>query len=226
MSYDLSPEEVRVLGALIEKETTTPDYYPLTLNGLLNACNQKSNREPVVVYNEGVIQTALDHLRDRQWAFRVELVDSRVPKFEHNFSKQASLTVQETAVMCVLMLRGPQTVGEIRSRTGRLYPFEDMNEVEITLETLMEREDGPMATRLPVQPGRKEARYTHLLCGEPEIEEEPQAYYSPSPAQAAPAQTAPAQDDRLEEVLAELAQLKEEFSQIRAEFDAFKSQFE
>jgi len=226
MSYDLSPEEIRVLGALIEKEITTPDYYPLTLNGLLNACNQKSNREPVVVYNESVIHGALDKLRDRHWAFRVELLDSRVPKFEHSFAKQAGLTEQETAAMCVLMLRGPQTVGEIRGRTGRLYPFEDMNEVEITLETLMEREDGPMVCRLPVQPGRKEARYAHLLSGEVDIPAEPAVVYSPPPSQSAPIAPEPVDTGRLDELELEVAQLKEEMAALQEAFATFKSQFE
>lgn len=225
MSYDLSPEEVRVLGALIEKETTTPDYYPLTLNGLLNACNQKSNRDPVVSYDESAAHGGLDRLRDRQWAFRVELMDSRVPKYEHSFGKQTGLTVQETAVMCVLMLRGPQTVGEIRGRTGRLYPFEDMNEVEIALESLMEREE-PMVMRLPVQPGRKEARYAHLLSGEVEVADEPAVVYAPPPSQSqAPAPVA-ADDGRLDELELEVAQLKEDLAALQQAFATFKSQFE
>lgn len=168
MTYDLSSEEVRVLGALIEKQNTTPDYYPLTLNSLLNACNQKSNREPVLSLDERSAMRAIDALRDRQLAWMVTSSDARVPKYEHNFDKQLGLTLQEVAVLCVLFLRGPQTVGEIRARCARIYPFENMSEVTVTLNSLFELQE-PMACKLPLLPGRKETRYAHLFAGMPDL---------------------------------------------------------
>ena len=221
MEQTLTMEEVRVLGSLIEKEMATPDYYPLTLNALINACNQKSNREPVVSFDDQTVLRAIDRLRDRNFAFEVKSVDSRVPKYEHNVAKALLLTVQEVAVLDVLLLRGPQTVGELRARTGRLYPFEDMDAVEITLKTLMEREVDPLVMQLPVQPGRKEPRYAHLLMGEPEVD-------------AAPAREivhrGPSLDDevnrrvaRLEE---EVRELRESVADLKAELAAFRAQFE
>jgi len=214
MSFALSPEEVRVLGALIEKQNTTPDYYPMTLNALMHACNQKSNREPVVAYDESTVIRAIDRLRDRGLAFRVSLADSRVEKFEQSLDKKLGLTLQETAALCVLMLRGPQTLGEIRARAARIYPFESMEEARAALESLTDREDDPLAVRLPLQPGRKEARYAHLLSGEPDI-----------PAETPLAPPA-ASDNRIDELAAEVARLREEMAIFKREFAEFKSQFE
>lgn len=168
MAYQLDAVEVRVLGCLIEKENTTPDYYPLTLNGLMNACNQKTNREPVTHYDESTLARAIDRLRDKRLAWMVRSADARVPKYEHNFDRELGLTLQEVAVMCVLLLRGPQTVGELRGRCARIYPFESLEEVSVTLKSLAERAPA-LALRLPTQPGQKEARYCHLMSGEPDL---------------------------------------------------------
>ncbi len=220
MTYDLSMEEVRVLGALMEKETTTPDYYPLTLNGLINACNQKSNREPVVSFDERTVLGAIDNLRDRQFAFRVQLADSRVPKYEQSFVKELGLTIQEAGVMGVLLLRGPQTPGEIRSRSARLYPFETMDEVFVTLDTLLEREEGALVMRLHLQPGRKEARYAHLLSGEVE-EAELEVVHESQPKQWRQSSTG-----RLDALEREVMTLREELAEVRRQFTEFKAQFE
>jgi uncharacterized protein YceH (UPF0502 family) len=154
----LNPIEVRILGALLEKEVTTPEYYPLTLNALTRACNQKSNREPVVDFDENTVLQALAGLTfDKDLAKRVISDDSRVPKYRHALTEKLHLTRPEAATLCVLMLRGPQTLGEIRGRTERLYDFDHVEAVETTLQGLMERASGPLVTKLPRQPGRKEA---------------------------------------------------------------------
>ncbi len=223
MEFDLSSEEIRVLGALIEKEHTTPDYYPLTMNALINACNQKSNREPVVDYNEDIVGHALDRLRDRNLAYRVQLSDSRVPKYEANMDKQLGLTLQEVAVLAVLMLRGAQTVGELRGRTARIYPFEDLGEVNITLQTLMEQER-PMVTRLPVQAGRKEARYAHLLSGEPDPEMLEFSSSSSHTSHPDPGQVESLTGE-MHELKEQVAELKRELDQTRAELATFKQSF-
>ena len=219
MTYDLSMEEARVLGSLIEKHLTTPDYYPLTLNALMNATNQKSNRDPVVSFDEHTIIRAIDRLRDRQLAWQVQLVDSRVPKYEHNFNKALNLTEQEVAIMTVLLLRGPQTPGELRSRSSRMYPFEDLTEIEITLNDLINRDEA-LVKKLTLQPGRKEARYAHLMCGEEAIPDEP----------AAPSvrivESAPADHGRIEALEAEVAALKQEIADLKVQFETFKSEFE
>ncbi len=220
MDYDLSSEEIRVLGALIEKANTTPDYYPLTLNALVNACNQKSNRDPVVVFHEGQVLRAIDALRDRQFAWSVRTADSRVEKYEENLSKKLDLTLQETAVLCVLMLRGAQTPGELRARANRIYPFESMEEVSVTLDALMEHDPTPLALRLPLQPGRKEARYAHLFSGEPEIaEESPESAPVSSP-------TGGLDQQRLQDLEERVMNLREELRQLREAFQEFKQEFE
>jgi len=215
MFNDLSPEETRVLGCLIEKEHATPEYYPLTLNALVNACNQKSSREPVMQLDERQVMRAIDALRDRKFAWMVQLSDSRVPKFEQNFGRQMNLTEQELAIMCLLMLRGPQTVGELRARSARIYPFESMDEVAVTLDTLMDREEAPLVTRLALLPGHKEARFGHLLSGEPE---------QPAAAFAAPAVTVAADGDA--ELAREVADLRERLVALENAFETFKRQFE
>ena len=169
----LNEAEVRVLGSLVEKQVTTPDYYPLTLNALVHACNQLSNRDPVVQYDERDVAEAVDTLRLKNLIYIFYGADSRVPKYKHMMREVYGLSPQELAAMCVLMLRGPQTVGEIRGRTGRLYEFADLGEVEETLEGLARR-DGPLVAKLPRQAGRKEARYAHLLSGAVTVEEEEQ----------------------------------------------------
>jgi uncharacterized protein YceH (UPF0502 family) len=173
----LDGNEVRVLGALIEKEITTPEYYPLSLNALVNACNQKSSREPVMQLEEITVRRALSHLEELELVRQI--YDSRVPKFEHQARSRLDLRRPEIAVMTLLMLRGPQTPGELRNRSDRLYPFDDIASVQATLERLMRepgaedaaarREQGPLVTLLARQPGEKEARYAHLLSGIPEV---------------------------------------------------------
>ena len=218
MNALFTEEEARVLGVLIEKERTTPDYYPMTLNGLKNACNQKSNRNPVVNYDESTIIRALDKLRDKGFANRIHAADARVPKFDHKMDRALTLSEQELSLLCVLMLRGPQTVGELRGRCERLYPFDSMEEVRVTLDMLSEGEE-PRVMRLPVQPGQKEARYTQLLTGEPDPEELQQAA-QPQPV-AAPA--APADNARLDELENEVLELRQELETLKKAFDTSSS---
>ena len=165
MTILLTPVEARVLGALIEKELTTPEYYPLSLNALVNACNQKNNREPVMSLDEDAVRQGLHRLEDNRLAGPRRGTDSRVPKYEHTVQEVFNFTRGEIAVMCVLLLRGPQTPGELRGRTERLHRFEELQDVHTTLQRLMQRETA-LVTVLPRQPGTKEARYSHLLSGE------------------------------------------------------------
>src|SRR5215207_2091657 len=167
----LNEREVRVVGSLIEKQVTTPDYYPLTLNALVHACNQISNRDPVVQYDERTVAEAVDSLRPKNLVYIFYGAESRVPKYKHMMREVLGLSPPELAALCVLMLRGPQTVGEVRGRAGRMYEFADLREAEATLEGLAQR-DEPLVTKLPRQLGRKEARYAHLLSGQPVVEEE------------------------------------------------------
>ena len=167
----LSEAQARVLGALIEKEITTPDYYPLSMNALLNACNQKSNREPVTEFDEDTVRQALHGLDDKGLAGAVRGSENRVTKYEHRFSEAYNFGRREVAILCVLLLRGPQTPGELRGRTERRYNFDELSDVQSTLQKLIER-DPPLVKVLPRQPGTKESRYVHLFCGDvqPEIE--------------------------------------------------------
>src|ERR1700758_222803 len=160
----LSSAEARVLGALVEKEITTPDYYPLTLNALINACNQRSNREPVMDLDEDDTRQALHGLENKQLAGRARSADGRVTKYEHWLGEAFNFTRAETALICVLLLRGPQTPGELRGRTERMHRFEEITDVTGGLQKLMDREP-PLVAVLPRQPGTKESRYAHLLCG-------------------------------------------------------------
>lgn len=219
MDQILTQVEVRVLGSLIEKEITTPEYYPLTLNALVNACNQLSNRDPVVSFDERTVARALESLREKKLAWMVTGI-GRVPKYEHNFSEALKLAEQELAVLCVLMLRGPQTVGEIRGRTGRLYEFKELEEVELTLQALMTAEP-PLAVRLPRQPGTKESRYAHLLAGEIRVEERE------APTRLEPATLEVRQEnERIAKVEGELAQVRGELTELKQQFVDFKKQFE
>jgi uncharacterized protein YceH (UPF0502 family) len=212
MGMQLDDVEVRVLGALMEKEIATPEYYPLSLNALVNACNQKSNREPVVSYDEDTVETALDGLRAKGLAARISGHDMRVPKHAHRLSEVINLGRREAAVLCVLMLRGPQTVGELRGRTERLYPFDDLEAVDACLTRLMEWDPEPLAARLPRQVGYKEVRYAHLLSGEPQVASAP----SPAATRDDPAGRLQASVDRLE---AEVAELKQQFADFKRQFE-------
>jgi len=220
MDVILNAVEVRVLGSLIEKELTTPEYYPLTLNALVNACNQISNRDPVVAYDEKMVVRALESLREKQLAWMVTGAGSRVPKYEHRLAEQLKLAEQEIAVLCVLMLRGPQTIGEIRGRTGRMYEFKELTEVEMTLDSLTSALP-PLVMKLPRQPGMKESRYAHLLSGEVHVEEAPAA------ARLEPATLeVRAENERLAKLESEVEVLRQELAELKQQFLDFKGQFE
>jgi len=215
----LTPAEVRVLGSLIEKEITTPEYYPLSLNALASACNQISNRDPVVSFDEKTVARALESLRDKQLIWMVTGV-GRVPKYEHRFTEQLKLAAQEVAVLCVLMLRGPQTAGEIRGRTGRLYEFKQLEEVELTLQVMMSAEP-PLITKLPRQPGTKESRYAHLLSGDVQVEErEVATRVEPATLEVRD------ENERIARLEQELTRVREELTDLKRAFLEFKRQFE
>src|SRR5262245_31641471 len=206
MDLILSDTEVRVLGALIEKEITTPDNYPLSMNAIIAACNQLSNRSPVVHFDESTVTHALDSLREKKLAHQVDKSDARVTKYRHVLYEAMNLGRPGIAVLCVLMLRGPQTVGEIRTRTNRLYDFSSLEEVDTTLNSLAALER-PLIVRLPRQSGQKEVRYAHLLCGEVKFTEaEPEPVSEP-------------QLDRLGKLEREVEDLKRQFEQFRKQFE-------
>ncbi|MGD9631060.1 MAG: YceH family protein [Pyrinomonadaceae bacterium] len=217
MSTILSAIEARVLASLVEKQLTTPEYYPLTLNALTAACNQKSNRDPVMSLGETEIMAAVDRLRDENLVYLFYGSGSRTVKYKHMLPSVYELDAAGTAVMAVLMLRGPQTIGEIRSSSGRLHEFADLNEVQATLDELARR-DEPLIVKLERQPGQKEARYAHLLSGEIDIASLPAAGERRSAA-------AP-DAGRIEAIEAEVAGLKQELAELRAIFDEFRKQFE
>ena len=208
----LDAAEARVLGCLMEKEVATPEYYPLSLNALVNACNQKSNRDPVVDYDDATVEQALESLRAKGYSTRISGRDVRVPKFAHRLSEVFNLGRRESAVLCVLMLRGPQTVGELRGRTERLYTFDDLEAVESTLTRLAEWQPDPLARKLPRQAGYKEGRYTHLLCGEVEAAE-------PETQPAAQAERGPSLAERVAALESELAELRRQFEDLRRQFE-------
>jgi uncharacterized protein len=169
MKIELTPVEARVIGSLIEKQITTPDQYPLSLNALVNACNQKSNRDPVLELEERVVQQTLDGLGRKHWVVEKSGFGSRVPKYQHRFCNTEygtlKLDPQELAIVCELLVRGPQTPGELRTRAARMAPIGDVSEVEAALTRLSEREDGPFVIRLAREPGRRDSRYAHLFSG-------------------------------------------------------------
>jgi uncharacterized protein YceH (UPF0502 family) len=217
LDLPLHDVEIRVLGSLIEKEKLTPDVYPMTLNGLVTACNQKSSREPVVSYNDLTVEQALETLRAKRLVTKITGGDNRVPKYRQQFVDGLLLKPAESAALCILMLRGPQTPGEINQRTQRLYEFASLAEVEETLEALASREPA-LATVLPRQAGFKEARYAHLLAGEPAVEASP-APHAPTPAPAP-------REDRIARLEQEIAELRREFSALQHQFAEFRRQFE
>jgi hypothetical protein len=214
----LTPPEARVLGALIEKEVTTPEYYPLSLNALINACNQRSNREPVMDLDEEAVRLALHGLEDDGLAGRARSADGRVTKYEHWLGEAFNFSRAETALVCVLLLRGPQTPGELRGRTERMHRFEEIADVLAGLQKLMEREPS-LAVMLPRQPGTKESRYAHLLSGPVEAAAVVQQY-APAPAYT-PAFTGEAgdQDGRLAQLEATVAQLKADLESLKKRFE-------
>jgi len=217
----LHPVEVRVLGSLIEKEITTPDYYPLTLNALVNACNQTSNRDPVVSFDEQTVVRALDSLRAKKLAIMYQGGEARVPKYGQRLAETFELTRPELAVLCVLMLRGFQTVGEVRGRTGRMHEFSGLEEAETVLEALSIRTPRPLAVRLPRQTGFKEQRYAHLLGGEVQPEA-PARDVRPEPATVA----VRLENERLARLEQETAALRAELASLRQQLEQFRKQFE
>jgi uncharacterized protein YceH (UPF0502 family) len=220
MSTTLTENEVRVLGVLIEKQITTPEYYPLTLNSLTAACNQKNNRNPVMSLSESEVERALDSLREKNLAYVFHGSTSRVPKFKHVAPENLQLNPAELAVMCVLMLSGAQTVGELRTRGSRLYEFKGMEEVDETLHGLSTREIDPLVMKLPRQAGQKDARFTHLLAGQPDAEAIAEA--------AAPSRSTRREHDadRVSTLEEQVQALTQQIESLTAQFEEFKKQFE
>ena len=217
----LDDVEVRVLGVLVEKEKTTPEYYPLTLNAVTTACNQKSNRNPVVSFDGKTVVRALDGLRDKELVRQLSGAEMRVPKYYHLCRETFDLADGPLVALAVLMLRGPQTLGEVRGRSQRLFEFTDLEHVEQTLRVLEDRENGAFVRILPRLPGRKESRYTHLLGGEPELAE-PATEVS---AEAATLEVR-AENERIASLESDVAVLKEELADLRREFGDFRQQFD
>jgi uncharacterized protein len=215
----LNAADVRVLGSLIEKELTTPENYPLSLNALTNACNQSSNRDPVVQYDDATVKAAVDRLRKYSLVRSIQRSDARVMKYMHLMGDAMSLERPELAAMCVLMLRGPQTVGEIRTRGNRLFEFQSLEEVETTLNVLVTRTPSALVARLPRQPGQKEARYAHLLSGEVTAET---ASAAPVHARA----DVSAEPDRLGALERTVDELRSEVADLRAEVGELRRLFE
>jgi uncharacterized protein len=217
--------EVRVLGALVEKETTTPEYYPLSVNALINACNQKSNRDPVMTLDEEAVRRALRSLAEQTMA-RSASGDSRVAKFEHRLNELYNFHRHEIAVLCVLMLRGPQTPGELRTRSERLYAFEDLDAVHAALNLLMRREP-PLVKILPRQAGTKESRYMHLLSGDVAPVESVSAVDEVASIRSGnPAGLSSANADRIRDLENEVNQLRRELETLREQFATFQRQFQ
>lgn len=211
MSIELNPVEARVIGCLIEKEVTTPDYYPLTLNSLTSACNQKSNREPVMALSELDVQEAVDSLIGRRLVSDESGFNSRASKFQHRFCNtefgDLKLTKQEKGIVCCMLLRGAQTPGELRTRTNRLAEFSDVKEVEAILERLAAREEGALVVKLPREAGKRESRYMHLFSGDVDVE----AMAATSASTVQPA----VNSDRVEVLEQEVAMLKSEMAELR-----------
>ncbi|MBS1841366.1 MAG: YceH family protein [Acidobacteria bacterium] len=215
MNYSLSEVEARVLGSLVEKEITTPEYYPLSLNALVNACNQKSNRDPVMTLDEDAVRSAIRSLND-QGLTRYASTDSRVGKYEHRLNETFNFHRHEIALLCVLLLRGPQTAGELRTRTERMYAFEDLDSLHNALNLLAKREP-PLVRVLPRQPGTKESRYVHLLSL---VTDEPAEAPSGHDAALAPrVDKVAALETQIAELQGEISSLKEQFAQFRKQFE-------
>jgi uncharacterized protein YceH (UPF0502 family) len=220
----LTPNEARVIGCLLEKQRITPEHYPLSLNALTNACNQKSSRDPVMALDEASVQDTIDSLMKRHYVTDKSGFGSRVSKYQHRFCNTEFGTLkfsdQETGIICVLLLRGPQTPGELRTRTERLCKFQDVHEVEATLDRLMQRDDGPFVAKLPREPGKRESRFAHLFCGEPELQE----FAAPVVAEAAGAVAGAGRIEQLEQQVnhlqGEVAELKSRLDRLSADRDS------
>jgi uncharacterized protein len=218
----LTPAEARVLGCLIEKQLTTPEAYPLTLNSLRLACCQKSNRDPVVDMEEKDVLRAVDGLLVKKLACLTTPAGSRVPKYQHRLQDTLPLTPTGVAILTELLLRGPQTIGELRNRASRMHPLASLEEVEATLTSMMTHECGALVAKLPLQPGRKEPRHAHLLAGEPQIPAESTPSVRPEPARV----ELQAEDERVARLEAEVRALRAEVDALRTALDAFKAKFE
>ena len=218
MEFKLTENEVRALGSLIEKDITTPEYYPLSLNALVNACNQKSNRDPVMQLNEDAVRDALEALQEQRLAGPARGADSRVTKYEQRLQEVFNFTRAEIAVLCVLLLRGPQTPGELRGRAERMHRFETLEDVQAALQKLMQREPA-LAKVLPRQPGTKESRYAHLLAGD--------VVEAQTPVQiGAAVERTPADAERIARLEEEVAGLRREVSEVKDQLERFRKQFE
>ncbi len=218
MELTLTQTEVRVLGSLIEKDITTPEYYPLSLNALVNACNQKSNRDPVMQFDENAVRDALRVLQENRLAGPAGGVDSRVTKYEHRTQEIFNFTRPETAVLCVLLLRGPQTPGELRGRTERMFRFETLDDVQAALQKLMQREP-PLVKVLLRQPGTKESRWVHLLAGDVLVPEMPQVASVSSDRGSG-------DGERISRLEDEVAALRREVGELKDQLERFRKQFE
>ena len=211
----LEPVEVRVIGSLIEKELSTPDHYPLSLNALTSACNQSSNRDPVMAIEESTVSHAIDTLRRQGLVRSIQAIGSRVPKYQHLLAEVAELTRAELAVLCVLALRGPQTQAEVRTRASRLMPGDDSTGLDGALEALITREPRPVVVRLARRPGQKEPRYAHLLAGDVAESDDVAAIQPPA-----------ASTDRMSVLEERIDELRNEVSDLRAQLASFRKQFE
>lgn len=218
MNFVLNDVECRVLGSLVEKEVTTPEYYPLSPNALVNACNQKSNRDPVMNLDEAAVREALHSLEGQSLVRSVSPSDSRVTKYEHRLQEAFNFYRHETAILCLLMLRGPQTPGELRTRSERMHSFDDLAAVQSSLQHLMKREP-PLVKPLPRQPGTKETRYAHLLSGDVVQAE-------PDPSKHAPSEEASLDGERVRKLEEEIAAVKSEIAELKEQFAQFRKQFE
>jgi uncharacterized protein YceH (UPF0502 family) len=218
MAFTLSAVETRILGCLLEKERITPESYPLSLHALAMACNQSTSRDPITRYQEKDLEDELFELRQKQLVSQVMTTGARVPKYRHLLGEHLELKPAEVAVLCVLMLRGPQTAGELRSRTERLHHFENATEVEACLKALEEDPD-PLVQKVPARPGQKEQRYVQLLSGTPDLSE----YATSTAPTPPPTEAAPSRVTLLQQ---EVQQLREEVAALREEFQSFKQQFE
>ena len=214
----LSEVEIRVLGSLIEKDTTTPEYYPLSLNALIDACNQKNNRDPVMNLDESAVRHALDSLQSENLAGPSNVADSRVTKYEHRLQEVFNFSRGETAILCVLLLRGPQTPGELRGRTERMHRFEGLDDVQSKLQRLMQREP-PIVKVLPRQPGTKEARYMHLLSGDVAPHGEARETAAATPASAEDGEAIARLQGEVDELRKEVNDLKEQVERFRKAFE-------
>lgn len=213
---ELDAVEARVLGCLIEKEITTPEYYPMTLNALINACNQKSNRDPVVTYEEEEVTEALDRLRHKQLVSTLTGGGNRVPKYGHRLQERLNLGRREVALLCELLVRGAQTVGELKDRAGRMHRFTDSDEVERCLRGLSERAEQPFVKLLPKLPGTKEPRWAQLLSGEPQVSDYVESMHRSRSGSA----------DQISELQTEIAELRQRILDLEQQFSRFRQQFE